>query len=186
MSKARSSDDRAPTAQERYLASTTGSNLRVTADRVTDADALLAAGIAASGDARAGLALDVYRVLANSDMRGARSVAERMAGKIVRRSRGWNINRVQAIDLAMLLLKVWHQRACPECSGRGHPLLPGTPVQDDSIDCPQCNGNGEIPLERIFKPEQVEAARWLESEINSLSGMVFIQMARLLSSRMDL
>jgi hypothetical protein len=110
-----------------------------------------------------------------------------MSYKLANRSnRGARIKRIEAYDLAMLLLKVWHKRTCPECSGRGHPLLSDTPVMDESIDCPHCHGMGQIPLERIFGAHRVEHARWLENEINTLNSLIFAVMAKKLSTQMDL
>jgi hypothetical protein len=154
---------------------------------VTDADAILAAAFASSGDPRKMLALSVYGVLATTDMRGARAVARDMARTLV--GFGWKgklprISMIEAYDLAMNLLKLWHKRTCPECSGRGHPLMPEAPVMDLSVDCPRCDGEGIIPLNRIFKPNQVPHARWLENEINTLNSMVFSEMAKWLSTQM--
>lgn len=191
MSQARTSEDRPPTAEERYLSAKRSSNLRVSADRSSGADALLAAAFAVSGDdkERKQLALAVYGVLSSTDMRGATEVADKMSGRLVRRRYtvgAEKISRIEAYDLAMLLLKMWHKRTCPECSGRGHPLMDGAPVQDESIDCKHCYGTGHIPLERIFKENQIEHARWLEREINVMCSFIFNDMAKLLSRNMDL
>jgi hypothetical protein len=148
----------------------------------------LAAAFAVSGDPKKNLALAVYRVLATTDMRGAAEVADKMSGRLVRRyytANALKISPLEAYDLAMLLLKMWHKRICPECSGRGHPLMDGAPVQDESIDCRHCYGTGHIPLERIFKENQIEHARWLESEINAMCSFIFNDMARLLNSKMN-
>lgn len=189
MTKARTSGDRPPSTEERYLSSQNSSNLRVSARRVGGADAVIAAGMVAGGDERKSLALSVYQVLASTDMRGAKQVADAMGRKIVRageRKKLPGITRIEAIDLSMLLLKTWHKRTCPECSGRGHPLMEGAPVQDLSVDCMQCSGTGQIPLERIFKTHQVPHARWLEAQINTMNSFVFTEMAKKLNTQMDL
>lgn len=175
------------TAEERYLTASRSSNLAVNPDRPCDADKLLAAAYAARGDQRRLLALDVYNVLASTDMRGARSVAERMAGWVKRRSlkeRGGEIiPRVKAIDIALRLLKVWHKRTCIECGGRGHPLLNDTPVLDETRNCGACHGTGILPLERFFRHEHVAVVRQLEYEVNAMCAMVFDDMRQMLSGR---
>jgi hypothetical protein len=174
---------------ERYLSATQTSDMRVQADVASDADRILAAAFAVSGRPRDTLALEVYNVLASTDMRGAKRVSDRMSGWLVRRyvkGKAQKIKRVEAFDISMMLLKLWHKRVCVMCAGRGHPLVNNTPVLDESRECPACHGTGQIPIEQLFRHEHVEHARWLESEINSLCGFVFDAMARRLSKRMDL
>lgn len=184
------------TMGERYLSATQSSNLRTEADRVTDADKLLAAAYAVSGDKRRDLALRVWRLKAG-DMRGCHQVADDMgamlrkammgrSGGYLRGVRSDNMAAIEARDLAMMVLKWWAYPTCPTCHGRKGPLIPGTPVLDDFAQCGPCFGTGQVPLERLFKVEQMDAARWLVSELEGLSAVIFGDMARILSQRMDL
>jgi hypothetical protein len=62
----------------------------------------------------------------------------------------------------------------------------GTPVLDTTRNCPECHGTGKVDLARLVRTEHSDAARWLASEMESLSAMVFSDMAGLLRNRMDL
>ena len=180
--------------EEHYLRVRQTSHLRLVLDAPCDADKLLAAGYAAQGSERKSLALATYGVLASEGMQGAQAVAESMSGWLVRRSiraatrdrRERAITRVQAVDLTLKLLKLRHKPTCPSCQGRGHPQIKNTPVLDESRDCADCRGTGQIPISKVFQHEHIERMRWLDGEINSLCSMVFTDMARRLSSRMDL
>lgn len=179
-------------AEERYMSALHSSQLGHFADRPCDADKLLAAAYAVRGDRRKMLALEVYGVLATTNLRGARGLADKLGAWMLNRSlkdrKSRAIPRVEAADMALQLLKLWHKRACPECQGRGHPLVRGgaRPTLDESRDCPACHGSGLIPLERLFKHEQVPLARWMEREVNELCSLVFADMARMLSNSLDL
>jgi hypothetical protein len=96
------------------------------------------------------------------------------------------IASIEARDLALMVLKWWAYPTCPACHGRGGPLIPGTPVLDESMECSPCGGTGQVPLERLFKAAQVDAAKWLVSELEGLSAVIFRDMARILAPRMDL
>ena len=179
---------------EAYLSATNSSDLRVQAERFSDADRILAAAYSVSGSDRKRLALRVYRLRATGEMSGAYSVAEDMGQLLVKRTtqkRGrassWEhgVERVVAIDIAMTVLKWQHMPACPACGGRGHPVIEGTPVMDESRECPECRGTGIIPLERLVRPEYVEHARWLASEMDGLSSIVFSDMAEKLRASLD-
>lgn len=185
------------TAEEKYLVATQASDLTVDPDQQTDADKLLAAAYAVGGDARKTLALDVYRIRATQGMNGAHGVAERLAilarGKMMRRpgARGRSdvakaAKLVVLTDVAMMVLKWWQRQACPACHGRGHPEVPGTSRIDDSRECGECGGTGKIKLERLVKPEMAEIARWMASEMEGLSSMVFDDMAKLMKNSLDL
>lgn len=180
--------------EERYLRVRQTSHLRLVLDAPCDADKLLAAGFAAQGSERKSLALATYGVLASEGMQGAQAVAEQMSGWLVRRSiraaskdrRERAITRIQAVDLVMKLLKLRHKPTCPTCQGRGHPQIKNTPVLDESRECPDCRGTGQIPIAKVFQHEHVERMRWLDGEINSLCSVVFQAMARKLNTQMDL
>jgi hypothetical protein len=128
-------------------------------------------------------------------MSGAHGVAEDL-GRLLKKFsmtrnggylRGANtgMRLVTAKDIAMTVLKWQHRPACPACGGRGHPVIEGTPVMDESRECPECRGTGIIPLERLVRPEYVEHARWLASEMDGLSSIVFADMAEKLRVNLD-
>lgn len=175
-------------ASERYLTATNSTQLKHSAEKTCDADVLLAAGYASARDPAKSLALDVYRLRANRDMRGANSIAERMAQKVMQRSKPSRaarptISRIHAIDLCLTVLKVWHMPTCPVCGGHGHPNIPGTPHLDTTRKCKPCDGTGQRQLKRHVKPERLPLAEWIIDHLNDQAGQVFSDMARLLSSR---
>ena len=168
-----------PGIREAYLKATQSTRLRVEPDFLTDADRLIAAGLATASP-RLALALDVYRLRATSDMRGARGIAERMAAQIVRQSRRPNpsMSRVEAVDLAMDVLKWWYLQACPACNGLGHPVIPGTPSLDETRDCEHCGGTGQRPMRKYLKRKHAEAAKWMVGELEGLASTVFHEMLK--------
>lgn len=170
-----------PGIREAYLKATQSTRLRVEPDFLTDADRLIAAGLA-TVPPRLALALDVYRLRAASDMRGARGIAERMAGEIRRkgpsRQGGPVIKRAEAVDLALDVLKWWHLQTCPACNGLGHPIIPGTPTLDETRDCEHCGGTGQRPMRKYLKRKHMEAAEWMVGELEGLASMVFHEMLK--------
>ena len=174
-----------PGIREAYLRATQSTRLRVEPDFLTDADRLIAAGLA-TVPPRLALALDVYRLRATSDMRGARGIAERMAGEIRRKGpsnqSGPLIKRVEAIDLAMDVLKWWHLQACPACHGLGHPIIPGTPSLDETRDCEHCGGTGQRPMRKYVRSKNIEVADWFAAELDRLTSIVFGEMLKLIPS----
>lgn len=176
-------------AAERYLSARRTSNLRLSAESRSDADVLLAAAYASTGHERKALALAVYGVMASTDMRGARAVADQLAGWLVRRSykgRGESaMARVVAFDLALTVLKWFHRPTCLSCGGHGHPLRANSPVIDEGRECHACHGTGQIPLERLVRSEYTQHARWLAEELRVMGSLVFGDMSRRLRADMD-
>jgi hypothetical protein len=183
---------------ESYLAAIYSSDLRVQADVRTDADRLLAAAYAVIGDSRRILALSVYRLRSTGNMSGARQVAYDLGAMLkrsiiskpgghLRRSRSdGGISQVKASDIAMVVLKWMNLPACPACGGRGHPMMENAPVMDESLNCPECYGTGVIPLERLVRPEHIEYARWMASEADGLSSLIFADMAKLMRHEIEI
>lgn len=170
-----------PGIREAYLKAAQSTRLRVEPDFLTDADRLIAAGLA-TVPPRLALALDVYRLRATSDMRGARGIAERMAAQIVRQSRRPNpsMSRVEAVDLAMDVLKWWYLQACPACNGLGHPVIPGTPSLDETRDCEHCGGTGQRPMRKYIRSKHIEVAEWFAAELDRMTSIVFGEMLKLM------
>lgn len=175
---------------EKYLAATNSTQLAVDPDHVCDADRLLAAAYATAGDPRRSLALDVYRLRATADMRGARGIAERMAIEVIEqakprgrhpysaRSVASTISRVEAMDLCIAVLKWWHMQTCPACNGRRHPTIPGTPHLDVTRACSHCHGTGIRPLRKHIKPQHLRLAEWLVGALDGLTALVFSDMLK--------
>lgn len=168
---------------EKYLSATNTSQLAVDPEHACDADRLLAAAYATAGDPRRSLALDVYRLRATADMRGARAIAERMATEVVQRSKPHRmarptIKRTEALELCVVVLKWWHMQACPACEGRGHPRIPGTPHLDATRSCSHCHGTGVRPLKKHVKPQHLRLAEWMAGALDGLTALVFSDMLK--------
>lgn len=183
--------------EERYLLASNASDLSVIADQACDADKLLAAAYAAMGDARRNLALKVWRIRSTTEMSGAHQLAEELgallrssastrSGRYLRRAHAERLTELQSKDIAMMTLKWWSKPKCPVCAGHGHPVIPNTPVLNLNRVCRPCDGKGQVQLERLVRTEFIEPAKWLVSEMEGLSAMVFADMAKLLRVRMDL
>lgn len=174
---------------ETYLRATTSSHLHLNPDVAGAADALVAAGICSAKSARRDLALRAWRLRASSDMRGAKALADDMAPMVMRlsargRGRRPGISRVQAVDLALEVLKWWCLQACPACEGRGHPVIPGTPHLDTTRECHHCSGTGVRPMRKYVS--NAALAERLVAALDEMSGVVFADMAKKLSRDMDL
>lgn len=187
----------APRIEERYLRAALTSDLTTNLEHACDADKLLAAAYASmrgEDGERHRLALRVWRIGAMGDLKGAGELAEILGLELVGRSmsRGYlrrgspMIPRIVAKDIAMMVLKWWSRPTCPTCHGRGHPTIRGTPKLDTLRLCGDCMGTGRIDLARLVRTEHSDAARWLASEMESLSALVFADMAKLLRPSLDL
>lgn len=185
---------------EAYLSATMSSNLRLSQERVTDADRLLAAAYASAKDPRRDLALRVWRMRATGGMQGAHALAEDL-GALMRthsiqieqrgqrrsgplRQRGHlAMTFGQAKGVAMTVLKWWQHPICRVCDGHGHPRMLNAPVLDTTVECPACHGTGKALL--TVRQEYSDVARWVISEMDGLSAMVWDDMARRLKQQMD-
>jgi len=175
-------------AAERYARATHSSNLAPNPLRLTDADTLTAAGIAASKDPRKALALTVYRCGVTGDRAGVAAISESLAGWLnAHLSRGGRkpMQRIQRVDLARQVLTFWFDQGCKVCDGLCYKKVPGTPALSAN-ECPQCHGTGKRPIASVIHPAELEAGRWLAAELDSLVASIHADMARLLSERIAL
>lgn len=176
-----------PSIEERYVAATNSRDLSFKPQARTDADILLAAGYAAAGNTRASLALEFYRLKATGDLADFRRLSDTAGSWLRERSlRGGRrkMSMIQARDLATRVLFWWRSPACQPCKGRGHPLMPNSPVINHGHDCPVCHGTGQYPIHCIVPPGTADEARWLVDEVDQLCAFVFNDMARLLTRQM--
>lgn len=182
-------DPAKPTLQERYIAATGSRDLTLPTDvgTRTDADILLAAGYAAAGNTRASMALDFYRLKVTGDLAEFRRLSDLagawLCGRSMRSGRK-KMKMIEARDLATRVLFWWRSPACTPCAGRGHPLMPNSPVINVGHTCGVCHGTGLYPIHRIVPPGTADEARWLVDEMDRLCGIVFQDMARLLARQM--
>lgn len=173
---------------EQYTRAVNSRNLKIQ-EFVCDVDKIIAAGWAVGTDERKSLALSMQRWM-SGDMRGMNQVVELMAGWVkgmaARNQRTMTVpTRTEAVDLSRAVCAWWMHKVCPDCGGHGHPLIEGTPVLDESKDCPSCNGTGQRSLTKGMTEQQSALAEWLVSSLESVAPFVFGEMARRLRADMD-
>jgi hypothetical protein len=176
-------------SQEKYMRARQTSNLRLSPNAQGAPDVLIAAASVTRESPRRSVALAVFGVLASERMAGAHEVAQVMAGWLRKKSHketGAALPEVTTVDISMMLLKKMHKPTCLSCNGHGHPIIPSTPMLDESRECQACHGTGQIPMARLFRYEHVPYAEWLEGELNGLCKIVFSDMALVLKADMDL
>jgi hypothetical protein len=174
---------------EMYMRAVTSTQLALDPHHHSQADTLIAAGMAVQQHRHRDLALRVWRLRTSGEMHGARALAEELTPIVMRmsaagRGRAPSIKRTQAKDLAIDTLKWWCFQTCPACHGRGHPVIPGTPHLDTTRECHHCSGTGIRPLRKCVK-RHPELAQKLVDRLNALSGLVFSEMARKLARDME-
>lgn len=175
------------TIGDKYAEATHATNLTPSTRNLTDADVLLAAGIAASGNERLRIALSAYRMRVNGDMAGLYEVAQQMDawlnGRLhVKGNRP--LGRVARQALIVKTLQWWVAPTCVFCSGHG--FLPDEEAPRlTMVTCSACYGKGERPLEREVPNHLKEHAHWMVDQLNSRVKTIHERMARLLSQRMD-
>ena len=159
--------------------------------RRTDADVLIAAGMAAAGNTRGAIALDLWRMRETKDHRCMTAMADLSANWLVGRPNGRTrlarrMPRHEALELAKTVLGWWLHQTCPTCEGRGHPMIPNTKRIDSSRECGDCHGTGIRPLDLLMRQEHREHGRWLAGEYDAMTGGIFKRMAEKLSAAMEL
>jgi cytochrome c553 len=184
--------DERPSIAERYATATSSGDLTPRTAGVTDADVLLAAGIAASKDPRRLLALKLYRMGARADMEGLWEVVAQcdawMAGYLSRGGRR-QISKSARGQLITDTLQWWLQPTCGYCSGRGFvtATVQGTDEEGGrltTMQCGSCHGSTKRPLAREVPPQLHQHAAWLTGELDRLVALVHDEMAKLLGQRL--
>ena len=94
------------------------------------------------------------------------------------------ITRHAAFDMARACLAWSRDGVCRTCGGHGKTLIPGTKTHSEH-DCQSCQGAGRIPLERNFRQEHRDLARWLVAEIERQIARPWAEAARSLARDMD-
>jgi len=178
-------EDRPPTMAERYASAARSGDLTPHLDRRTDADVLLAAGIAASKDPRKMLALNLYRMRITGDMTGLFDVVDRADGWMAHRL-AHKGNRPMASyarrQLVADILSWWLDPVCGYCEGRMFVKVEDA-ARLSTVACESCHGAGHRPLARSVPHAHVKHAQWLADELDKLVLIITGEMARLLGTR---
>lgn len=176
------------TVAERYAKATQTSDLTTRLDQRCDADVLLAAGYAASGDRRKNIALHVYRMTIRQDLGGLAPVVEEvdnwLKGRLSRKGHR-PMSRVPRQALILTVLRWWMKQACEYCNGTGYEVIEDT-GRLSGHECSNCHGTGKTPIARIVPPPMRSHAEWLAKELDSLVLVVQGDMAKLLAENMSL
>lgn len=175
------------TVGDKYARATHSSNLTPSLRGQTDADVLLAAGAAAHGNERMSLALDLYRMRVNGDMRGLLAVAHQMEAWLKTRMHvkgGRPMSRIAREALITQTMQWWIAPTCPFCAGHG--FVPAEDAPRLTLDeCVSCFGKGHRPLAREVPHQLVAHAQWMVDQLDRRVAEIHERMARLLSLRMD-
>lgn len=179
-------DDERVTVAERYATATRSSDLSPpTTRRLTDAEVLLAAGIAASGDARKSLALRIYRLGVTGDTTNLWSIVEEADGWLHRHldKRGRHqMPKAARRALVVRVLQVFMDPRCDYCYGNGKVAEEEDGRKVHSA-CPACGGTGLKPLAREVPRVHRQAAEWLLQQIHQQAAIIHAEMARLLAGK---
>lgn len=169
--------------QNRYASAVHSGNLRSRAStEMSDSDMLGAAGFAGratrteliNGEVhrRPGspLAVALARLFAGDD-REARHIVQLMAslawGKA--KAEGVRLKRVQAADMATVVLEWFRHGTCDSCGGHGYKVAGGRLGESRAVisdaPCDVCRGSRKVNFDRLFVLEQLLVARWLRQQV---------------------
>lgn len=148
------------TDRERYGVAASHGQLRQRAERPTAADTIAAAGMAGR---REPLGLALWRTRYAND-RGAYLHAQALltlrVANVARRRRWQEAPKTLKILTASVMR--WSVfGVCPDCMGRGHPVIgesEGRQVLSDDL-CNACHGDGATPIERAIPVQHIGRAR---------------------------
>ncbi|HEY1127947.1 MAG TPA: hypothetical protein VGF12_00965 [Roseateles sp.] len=183
-----------PTLPERYATATASGDLTPRLAGLTDADILLAAGIAASKDSRRMLALKVYRMGVSGSLDGLLDVtvgADAMLREHMRKTHQKPMPAMARQQLIVDTLNWWLKPTCGYCNGTRfvEAMVDGTDEGAGRLTtkaCGGCHGTGKRPLAREVPQQLKGLAEWLAGELDRLVALIHAEMAKLLGQRLDL
>lgn len=142
------------------------------------ADRTLSTGKRSDGSTtrRAPLAAALTRLF-SGDNKAAKTIVSVLVQLVLFRAEAVRVKLTKptAHDMACSCLAWFRNGRCRACNGHGRTLMPGTGLDGyggflSDHDCQACFGTGLIPLERNFRQEYQQLARWLVSELERESG----------------
>lgn len=169
--------------QDRYAAAVHSSNLKSTPSTVhsaTDilgaygiADRRLSAGVDAQGNetfSKHPLAVPLERLF-TGDNGAAVTIVAILSGIICGKAKALRVDltRVQASDMAKVVLEWFRRGACKSCNGHGFKIIPNTTTLGNTR-CQGCGGSGKVPVEKAFRLEQRELVSWVVALMERESG----------------
>jgi hypothetical protein len=181
-------DDDRPGMPERYAMATRSGNLTPRLRGVTDADVLLAAGIAASGDPHLRLALQLYRIAVSGDRSDLPEVTQSMVfwlkGQLSRGGqRPIRTSVLRAVCVETIVW--WLNQTCNYCEGRGFESIEEA-SRLSAVPCNVCHGTGKKALRRAVAPTHYDEAALIAAELDRAVTTIHARMCRLLAVKLDL
>lgn len=176
------------TIGDRYAHATHATDLTPSTRRITDADVLMAAGMATSGNRKLQLAMSLYRMRVNGDMSGLLQVvqtADEWLNSRLHVKGNRPMSRPAREALIADTLKWWIDPTCAYCDGHGFAPDPDAP-RLTLVECASCHGKGQRPLAREVPHSLVKHAQWLVDQLDSRVLTIHQRMSELLSVRMEL
>ncbi len=164
--------------EEQYVNANNSSNLRVEADRRSDADILIAAGWSASrlGSALIRLHTEYDRTalppgkVAETDYRlllGRLKSLPDVREQVTLQVAQWGIEKPETV--AITVIAWWLHKICRVCRGRKFELIAGTPALS-AKHCKCCRGTGEAPLPYGYEGKRIE--RYLDECIERATASI--------------
>ncbi len=172
-----------PSISERYARAVDATDLTVS-EAPSAADMIIAAGLASQGDQNRSIALALWRMKQGdlSSFAACCGVLGAWLKHKADKERFKDGGKYCYERVVSRTVYWWLDPHCRHCDGRGHPLIPNTPVLDETRNCPRCDGTGITPLEGMVRQEYVYAAKTLANEMDRITAEVFAQMRRLTRS----
>ena len=178
-------DDQHRTVAERYATATHSGNLTPRLRGLTDADTLLAAGIAACGDKERWTALSLHRMRLSGDLGKLPSVVADIEEWM--KNRASNTGRVLPRHTRRALvvdtLRWWLNATCRYCNGIGTLPMTDESSQVLRVSCGVCHGRKRRPLADDVPRVHLRYARIVVDRIDALVLQINADMKRLLSHK---
>lgn len=144
---------------EQLLRAHESSDLGESVDGTPDVDWLRAAGMVGQHHA---LALAVWRLTEEGDKRALHEAYDGMIKIVVGMG-----NITNPVHVVASVLDWMVKPRCKVCSGRGHPVIPGTPTLSDQA-CEPCNGTGDrVPPWGDHEKELYERVKDLQRQASA-------------------
>lgn len=165
-----------PSALERLSTAISTSDLSIDPNHRTDADYIVALGIASSRhSAVAGPMMRVHlsgsQVALKNAYNSVLSLVRRMSAK-----RNWRLNGQSLHTVALQSLSHHVAPACPHCSGRKFEVQDDAPVLSVT-PCRHCRGTGRRPVQKKLRDEIIQVIAALE-QIDSITERAVARLVR--------
>ncbi len=151
-----------PSAFERLSTAVSTSDLTVDADHRTDADYIVALGIASRRhSAVAGPLMRVHLAGSQVAIKNAYNSVLSLV-KRVNAKKNWRLNSHAVGTVALQALSHHVAPTCPHCHGRKFELQEGSPVLSTKV-CRHCSGTGRRPVQKKYRDQISHMVSVLES-----------------------